>query len=201
MNPVQILEEEAIQPIFPATVQGIVLDLGCGWGRLSQRAEQKGARLTVGLDQCPQMLQNAKKQGSTRSHWVEGEALSLPFLPQSFDLVMTGLMMGHVENLGLALKAIDRILRPNGLLLITDFHPFAVLRGWKRTSTASRSGRTFEIRQHLHLFSDYMRHFRERDFVLEALEERLYKGVPVVFAMRIRKGPGSGTGRTSKLGG
>ncbi len=82
---------------------------------------------------------------------------------------------------------IARVLRPGGLLLLSDFHPYATLRGWQRAFTDAESGRSFAIEFHPHLFDAYLRCLNTLHLVLETLEEPCYEGYPVVFVMRARK--------------
>lgn len=117
---------------------------------------------------------------------------ALPFRPASFDAVICALVLGHVRDLPPAVEAISGVIRPGGLLLISDFHPFATLRGWQRTFVDAESGETFAVEHHLHLFADYLAIFARVGLRLEALEEPCWEGFPVAFVLRARKeGPGS----------
>ena len=111
----------------------------------------------------------------------------LPFRASAFDLVVCALVLGHVENLDRALASAAAVLAPGGQLLISDFHPYATLRGWQRTFADPKRGTTRAIAQHLHLFSDYVTALRREGLHVEALEEPLWQGSPVVFVMRAKK--------------
>ena len=189
MNPVQVLEAEALARLLP-DLQGLtVLDLGCGKGRVSRLALERGASATVGVDVSEAMLEAAALDVPTpRAQWIQADAQDLPFDDAAFDVVVGGLMMGHVPHLEAALAEIARVLRPGGVLVLSDFHPYAALRGWQRAFTDSQSGHSFAIENHPHLFEAYLRAFNTHTIVLEALEEPCHDGFPIVFVLRARKG-------------
>ncbi len=188
MNPVQALEAEALARLLPDLRDRVVLDLGCGKGRVARLALERGARETVGVDVSEAMLKAAAASLPAASvRWVRADGRTLPFKAASFDVVICALMMGHVDDLEAALSEIARVLRPGGLLLLSDFHPYATLRGWQRAFTDAESGRCFAIENHPHLFDAYLRCFNRLHLVLETLEEPCYEGYPVVFVMRARK--------------
>ncbi|MFQ5568034.1 MAG: class I SAM-dependent methyltransferase [Rhodothermales bacterium] len=186
MNPVQILEADALLCLLPDLHDSTVLDLGCGKGRVSRLAQERGTKETVGIDISAAMLKAAAEALPT-ARWVQGSVLDLPFEAASFDVVVGALMMGHVQPLERALAEVARVLRPGGFLVLSDFHPYAVLRGWQRAFTDPENGHTFAIENHPHLFDDYVRCFHAQDLTLEALEEPRYEGFPLVFALRARK--------------
>jgi ubiquinone/menaquinone biosynthesis methyltransferase len=96
------------------------LDLACGTGDIALAVAARGARVT-GLDLTPRMLQLAagKSQAAT---FLAGDMASLPFRPQSFDLVTTGYGLRNVPDLPMAIDEIARVLRPGGRLLSLDFN-------------------------------------------------------------------------------
>ena len=70
--------------------------------------------------------------------------------------------------------------------MISDFHPYATLRGWERSFVEEKSGRCYAIEQHVHLFEHYLASFKKLSLRLETLREPRYDGFPVVFALRAR---------------
>ena len=187
LNPVQQLEARALAGILPDLRDRVVLDLGAGKGRVSRLALERGARATVGMDFSLPMVRAAAAARTAAAHWLAGDAQRLPFRRHAFDVVVCALMLGHVQDLDAALTGIAEIVRPGGTLLISDFHPYATLRGWQRAFLDDASGQEYAIEQHVHLFERYVGCLRPLGFELEALREPLYEGFPLVFALRARK--------------
>jgi ubiquinone/menaquinone biosynthesis C-methylase UbiE len=188
MNPVQVLEAEALARLLPDLDGRRVLDIGCGTGRVCRLALERGAGDVVGLDLSDAMLAEAAAATTAPPvQWVQGDVVSLPFPAASFDAVTAALAMGHVADLDVALGEISRVLRPGGVLVLSDFHPFSTLRGWERTFVDEAVGRAYAIEQHLHLFADYVRCFSRLGLAMEALDEPCYEGFPLVFVLRARK--------------
>jgi malonyl-CoA O-methyltransferase len=187
-NPVQRLESQALRELLPPIRGRVVLDLGCGKGRVSRLALEREAGQTVGMDFSRQMLQAAAAgTDSASAHYLAGDVVSLPFKSETFEVVVCALLMGHIQNLDGVLSQIYEVLRPGGFLLISDFHPFETLRGSVRSFKDAKNNRSYAIEQHLHLFEDYLKSLNKLGFTLEDLREPLYEDFPLVFVLRARK--------------
>jgi ubiquinone/menaquinone biosynthesis C-methylase UbiE len=106
-----------------------VLDLGCGTGALALALKQRvpGAHVT-GLDPDPKALALAKQKSEAAGlgiEWVTGYAGRAPFPAQSFDHVLSSLMIHHLEaeQKHEAFRDARRLLRPGGRLHLLDFGP------------------------------------------------------------------------------
>jgi demethylmenaquinone methyltransferase/2-methoxy-6-polyprenyl-1,4-benzoquinol methylase len=96
----------------------LALDLCCGTGdmafALQRRAGARGAKI-IGADFAHPMLQRALAKSNGRfPHWVEGDALSLPFSNDSFDLVTSAFGFRNLADYDAGLREIARVLRPGG---------------------------------------------------------------------------------------
>jgi ubiquinone/menaquinone biosynthesis C-methylase UbiE len=102
-----------------------VLDLGCGSGTLAiALAAVPGDHRVTGIDGDPEILGMARaKRGAEAVEWVEGLADDLPFSDQSFDRVVTSLLLHHLDPpvKRAALAEAHRVLRPGGRLHVADF--------------------------------------------------------------------------------
>lgn len=96
-----------------------VLDLCTGTGDLAIRMDRIGAAVTA-CDFSQAMLERAKAR-APHIHWVQGDALHLPFADNSFDLVTIGYGLRNLPNFGEGIHEMARVLRPGGRLLILEF--------------------------------------------------------------------------------
>jgi malonyl-CoA O-methyltransferase len=64
---------------------------------------------------------------------VAGDAASIPIASGAADLVLCTLTLGHVADWTGAMRELARVVAPGGTLILTDFHPDAAARGWRRT--------------------------------------------------------------------
>lgn len=132
-----------------------ILDLGCGYGRLSKviATERPDIQLIgqdLALDYCRMFI-------AACGPCALADASAPPFLPASFDGVMaiTCLMYVPDEALTHTLAALHSILRINGVMLSIDpgyelQHLIARLRGKKSRSLTGGQG--FEREQYVGLF-------------------------------------------------
>lgn len=91
-----------------------ILDLGCGhYGELLHLLERRISR-GVGIDL------SVAKLNSRKIRLVEGKVdRKLPFADNSFDVVTAMALIEHVDNPKTMLREIRRVLKPNGVVLIT----------------------------------------------------------------------------------
>ena len=140
-NPLQGLEE----PHFRAAVGDVrgraVLDLGCGTGRHSLWLASNGAHVTA-LDFSAGMLTEARaKPGTELIRFLAHDLHTpLPFPDASFDLVVSGLVLEHLRELGGFFREARRVLKPTGRAVISAMHPAMFLRGTMARFTDPASG-------------------------------------------------------------
>ncbi len=105
-----------------------VLDVGCGTGMLAMVARQRVGETgrVSGIDPSVQMIARARRKAARRGlaiNFQVGVIEQLAFPDQSFDVVLSTMMMHHLpddlKRQGLA--EIARVLKPGGRLLVLDF--------------------------------------------------------------------------------
>jgi demethylmenaquinone methyltransferase/2-methoxy-6-polyprenyl-1,4-benzoquinol methylase len=101
-------------------MDALVLDLACGTGDFSLLIKQHrpGSR-PVAADLTEPMLRLARKRGLPSA--VCGDACSLPFANCTFDAVFVGYGLRNFPDLNKAVREIERVTRPGGLLVSLDF--------------------------------------------------------------------------------
>jgi SAM-dependent methyltransferase len=95
-----------------------VLDVGCGTGAVTAEVSQwTGGRVT-GLDLDPGMIDFAAGWVPD-VEWIVGDAHSLPFPADSFDLVLCSFLLLWVAEPTVAVQEMTRVVREGGAVLAT----------------------------------------------------------------------------------
>lgn len=99
-----------------------VLDLCCGAGQTTKILVQFSDRVT-GLDISPIALAKAAKN-VPQANYVEGEAQNMPLEDNRFDLVHTSVALHEMtpQELERILQEVYRVLKPEGVFTLIDFH-------------------------------------------------------------------------------
>jgi ubiquinone/menaquinone biosynthesis C-methylase UbiE len=104
-----------------------VLDVGCGTGTLALVARQRVGDVgsVTGIDPSPQMIARARRKAARRRLSVDfqvGAIEQIPFPDQSFDVVLSTLMMHHLPDdlKRRGVGEVARVLKPGGRLLVVD---------------------------------------------------------------------------------
>lgn len=109
-----------------------ILEVGCGNGAFTIFAARvSGTKGEVyALDIQPRMLMQLKKKLSRPENrdiknikLVEGDAHKLPFNDNSFDVVYTVTVLQELPDQNRALKEMKRVLKPGGILAVSEFLP------------------------------------------------------------------------------
>ena len=102
-----------------------VLDVACGTGNAAIRAAREGARVT-GVDLTPELFDAARAEAASAGveiEWVEGDAESLPFPDESFDVVVSVFGCMFAPRHEVAAHELARVLRPSGRLGVCAWTP------------------------------------------------------------------------------
>jgi SAM-dependent methyltransferase len=103
-----------------------ILELGAGAAAASRWLRQQGAE-PVALDLSAGMLRHAREAGDrsgVRVPLVQADAMALPFLADTFDIVCTAFgAIPFVADSGAAMREVARVLRPGGSWVFSVTHP------------------------------------------------------------------------------
>ncbi len=146
-----------------------LLDVGCGSGWFSQRAADRGARVTS-LDIGLRLLAETKRKCETRL--IAADACRLPFAAQSFDVVVSSECIEHTLDPRAALREMCRVVRTGGTVVVTvpnqrwhfavtlanllKLRPYDGYENWlswsELRSTLEGAGARIELMRGIHLF-------------------------------------------------
>lgn len=100
-----------------------VLDVACGPGIVACEFA-KVAQQVTGIDVTPAMINVAENRqhelGLVNLCWKQGDALSLPFADDYFDVVIARYSFHHLLAPAVALKEMIRVCKPGGRVLVAD---------------------------------------------------------------------------------
>jgi ubiquinone/menaquinone biosynthesis C-methylase UbiE len=91
-----------------------VLDVGCGVGKIFWKTT---AGMNVGIDSSLTALKIASEKSD--SVYIYGVAENLPFRKESFDIVLLLEVIEHVDDQEACLAEIIRVLKRDGLLILS----------------------------------------------------------------------------------
>jgi malonyl-CoA O-methyltransferase len=198
-NPLMRAEQQAMLQFWPVTAGLRVLDLACGTGRYSRLLSEGGAGEVIALDFCLPMLRQVPNGAR-----VCASMMQLPFAAESFDVVISGLALGHASGVDAWMAEVSRILRPTGTLLYSDFHPEAARAGLTR-SFKDADDQTCSVPHAEYQLAAQIEAVKHAGLHMEALHEvrvgielrepfaksddfyRRWDGLPIVLVVRARK--------------
>ena len=133
VSPLLELQERSLEPLIPALHGRRLLDVACGTGRWLKRLAARGPRSATGVDLSHPMLQRAQCEIALPKQLLCADGCALPLRDRCADIVLCSLTLDHVSNLAAFLCEMARVTDDGGVLLLSDFHPDAHARGWKRS--------------------------------------------------------------------
>ncbi|MFJ8527179.1 class I SAM-dependent methyltransferase [Bacillus sp. NPDC094106] len=112
---------EMIQSIIDVKNKKII-DIGCGGGIYTKELSFMGAKKVVGFDFSKEMLQAAEENCAAFSNisFVHGDAHHLPFVNETFDIVISRAVIHHLQDIPKFLLEASRILKKDGMLILQD---------------------------------------------------------------------------------
>ena len=202
-NPLIHVEEPVTLEVIGDVSGKDVLDAACGTGRYAILLSHVAGSI-CGVDASPEMLAIARAKCQAlglEADLREGKLAQLPLPEASFDVAVCALALCHVADLGGAIGELARVLRPGGKLVISDFHPYALLLGWR--TCFLRDDTTYQIENHVHFPSDIIGALDANAMVLSEMREELvddrllpmlgrveverFRGLPLALVLSARK--------------
>jgi ubiquinone/menaquinone biosynthesis C-methylase UbiE len=182
-----------------------VADIGCGTGRHWPKLLSLEPVKLTGFDVSSGMLQRLEKKFPGAQTYQITDNLFKDIPAKTYDTIVSTLTVAHIKNIGEALKAWCRIIKTEGDIVITDFHPSTLAYGGKRTF--KHDDAFIAVQNFVHLTSTIKEILRDHHFKLVTQEEltidesvkhyyekqnalhvyESYQGFPIIYGMHFRR--------------
>jgi ubiquinone/menaquinone biosynthesis C-methylase UbiE len=182
-----------------------VIDIGCGTGRHWGEMLKNEPSSLIGYDVSLGMLEKLKrKYPGSITYKLSGNKLPEKE-NETVDLLISTLTLAHIEDIGDAFIEWNRVVKPGGHLIITDYHPETLARGGKRTF--SSKGKTYNVKNYIHsvkeisvlckqlhwqtikfeerVIDDSVKKYYERKDALATFEK--FKGSRIIYGILLQK--------------
>ncbi|MEI6730337.1 MAG: methyltransferase domain-containing protein [Pseudomonadota bacterium] len=140
-----------------------ILDAGCGTGKFATLLPGKEI---IGVDIAYDMCKIAEQNCSLS---INADICNLPFGDAYFDIVISSAVLQWVEKPHLAIKEMQRVLKPGGTLAIATFGEktlcelksgFAIIDDYSHVSDFASSGESEIITQYFPNLNSIMQHLK-----------------------------------------
>ena len=124
INPTVAADELNFPAYWKHLTGQIILEIGCGTGRHTKKLLSQKNQVT-GIDLSSGMLDIARqKLHDLPAKLIEADFLTyLGFKPNSFDSVISALVIEHIQDLRKFFEKVGLILKPGGELYLSELHP------------------------------------------------------------------------------
>ncbi|WP_158797185.1 class I SAM-dependent methyltransferase [Pedobacter sp. L105] len=165
------------EEIFSRLLRGInlknkrVADIGCGTGRHWAKIFQRDPLTLTGFDVSAGMLNRLQEKFPKAYISKITDNLFSTTADAAYDVILSTLTVAHIENIEEALQSWSRILKKNGEIIITDFHPDALAFGGKRTFEHRK--KQIEVQNYVHYIHDIEGILLKNNFHIVKREEKI----------------------------
>ena len=167
-NPLIRVEEPAVRRLLGGVPAARALDAACGTGRHADFLAARGHRV-AGVDRSPAMLAHARARVPQATLAV-GSLVALPIADASVDVAVCALALMHLPELRPAVAELARVLRPGGVLVVSDLHPTMLTLGGSALYQGA-DGTVGRVAGWVHRHEDYVAAFGATGLTLRSCVE------------------------------
>jgi SAM-dependent methyltransferase len=193
-NPVVVMDSRYTIGLLSPAAGELVLDAGCGTGRNLRPLLLTGT-IPVGIDFSGGMLAIARRQAARAPVALADLQRGLPFGSAVFDAVLCALIGEHLSNLRVVFEEFHRVLKPNGRMVFSVYHPDMSAAGieanFEREGVEYRLGAIhYSVVEHVRLLQEagfigiQVHEFRGDEALVEAVPSAAkYLGFPILLVL------------------
>ncbi len=182
-----------------------IADVGCGTGRHWQKIIDNKPMKLIGYDVSEGML------GMLKNKFPDAETNKLDnnhlagLKNDSIDIIISTLTVAHIEDIQEAFAEWNRVLKPGGEIIITDYHPEALSKGGNRTF--NHNNKSVAVKNNIYPVADIKKIVRQFGWLpLQVIEKRIdvsmkhyyekhqalhlfqqFEGVPIIYGIHLKK--------------
>jgi ubiquinone/menaquinone biosynthesis C-methylase UbiE len=197
--------------LFSNLIQGISLkekmiaDIGCGTGRHWRKLMSREPKKLIGFDVSDSMLAMLKNKFPHADTKKLNNNFLIGLENESIDIIISTLTIAHIENAEEAFNEWGRVLKPNGEIIITDYHPAALSKGGNRTF--KYNDETVAVKNNIYPVSEIKKIFEQLGMqVLRIIEKKIdesvkhyyekhnalhlyqqFQGIPIIYGIHLKK--------------
>ncbi|MBL7713871.1 MAG: class I SAM-dependent methyltransferase [Bdellovibrionales bacterium] len=129
VNPTVAADDLSFPSQYSEVREKKVLEIGCGTGRHTVRLLAAKNQVT-GIDISSGMLKVLnQKISSPDLTLIEGDFMTHPLEPRSYDHIVASLVLEHIEDLSAFFSKCGRILKKGGKVFLSELHPERMAQG------------------------------------------------------------------------
>ena len=112
---------DTILEIIPKKGIELIVDLGCGTGRLINAFQERYKAKIIGVEPSEKMLSEAKKNIQSENVFlISGNATNIPVDNNQIDLLFLSMVYHHIEHKPEAINEFLRVIKPGKYLCIRN---------------------------------------------------------------------------------
>ncbi|MGZ5282503.1 MAG: class I SAM-dependent methyltransferase [Bacteroidia bacterium] len=183
----------------------VIADIGCGTGRHWEYLLSKNPANLTGFDVSENMLEILRsKHFSAKAYMQENNKLN-QLQNNSCDLIICTLTIGYIQNIEDAFTEWNRVLKPGGEIIITDYHPTLLSSGGNRSFEIE--GKSVTAKNNIHtlkhientlanlgfntmhfeekFINETVKHFYQKQNALHIYSK--FQGSPIMYGIHLKK--------------
>jgi ubiquinone/menaquinone biosynthesis C-methylase UbiE len=183
----------------------VIADIGCGTGRHWEKMLARKPAKIMGFDVSTGMIEQLKNKFPQAETFLLRDNKMPAIENNSCDIVVSTLAIAHIEEIEDAFGEWNRVLKPGGVIILTDYHPEALAKGANRTFR--HRGKLISVRNYVHpvekvrmlakqlhwkelrlterIINDQVKHYYEQQNALLVYEK--FRNTPIIYGIHLIK--------------